>query len=76
MTGFLRLLTLLALAGAFLLASFLGSMTHSILAQLTREGRPWWAWGVGTVVVCGIAWVAFRALRRRAGRVDPDPPKT
>lgn len=73
MTGLIRLLALLALAVAFLLASFLGGMTHSIVAEFVRNGLPWWT-GVAGAIVIGGAWAAYRAVRRRAGGTGSNPP--
>jgi hypothetical protein len=75
MTSLKRLLTLLALAGVFLLASFMGGMTHSIVADLTRGAHKAWWWG-GALLVVSCAGILVWYRRRRAVRAMPADQKS
>ncbi len=72
MSWLTRLIGLLLLAGVFLLASFMGGMTHSIVAELTQRGhQAWWVGGfIGVIVLAGLAW---RRFRRTSSGPSPDP---
>lgn len=59
-----RVIALLALASVFLLASFMGGMTHSIFAELTHGAHSAWLWGAGLLVIGLIAALAWRWSRR------------
>lgn len=66
------------LAGVFLLASFMGGMTHSIVAGFTRDVHRFWWWSAGALIA-GIAGIAvWRRMRdvRRAARQRGSPPPT
>lgn len=64
-----RVIALLALASVFLLASFMGGMTHSIFAELTHGAHSAWLWGAGLLVLGLIAALTWRWSRRaRLGR--------
>ena len=80
MSWLTRFLALLTLAGVFLLASFMGGMTHSIVAELTDGAhKVWWAAVLLVLgVLAGLAWRRF--TRTSSGHsADSDhksPPQT
>lgn len=63
---FKRLFGLLVLAAAFLLASSLGGLVHSVVRELPTASRHKLYWLAGTSVVCFVAAAVLRARRRRA----------
>lgn len=69
-----RLIGLLVLAGAFLLASSLGSLVHSIMRELPAATRHKLYWLAGISVACFIAAAVLRARRLRAARREAPAP--
>ncbi len=75
-----RFIALLVLAGVFLLASFMGGMTHSIVAELTHGAhKTWWAFALLVIgIIAGLLWRYFtRTLPgRSADARAKSPPHT
>ncbi|MBM4228918.1 MAG: hypothetical protein FJ164_14460 [Gammaproteobacteria bacterium] len=65
---FRRLLGLLVLAAAFLLASSLGGLVHSVVRELPPASRHKLYWLVGASVACFVVVALLRARRLRAAR--------
>jgi len=63
---FKRLLGLLVLAAAFLLASSLGGLVHSVVRELPTASRHKLYWLAGASAVCFIAAAVLRTRRRRS----------
>jgi dipeptide/tripeptide permease len=80
MSWLTRLIALLVLAGVFLLASFMGGMTHSIVAELTHGAHKTWCvfalLAIG--VIAGLVWRYFTRKRPRhsADARENSPPHT
>jgi membrane protein implicated in regulation of membrane protease activity len=80
MSWFTRFIALLVLGGVFLLASFMGGMIHSIVAELTRgTHRAWWAAALLLIgVTAGLAWRYFTRTPTRPSvdAREKSPPQT
>ncbi len=71
---FKRFIGLLVLAAAFLLASSLGGLVHSVVRELPAASRHRLYWLAGASLACFAAAAVLRARRRRAMRTrEPSP---
>ena len=71
---FKRLIGLLVLAAAFLLASSLGGLVHSVVRELPAASRHRIYWLAGASLACFAAAAVLRARRRRALRAREASP--